>query len=222
MNSEALHAPLLLQRSFQRSLKRSLLIHLCVVAAWAIVTFAPRVFTQLSLTQDVPFEVIEAPQVAPLPLQPTTRPKPPSTQPRAVFGMSRKSLTADDAQSPDAKAGNTLAKTPDTTKLKDSDADSLPIPTDDYLVSQMPVLLGDFRVPYPADARKAGIQGAVLMDLLIDAQGRVRQAQVIRPLFPSLDQAALEAAKNLVFKPASVAEQAVAVRIRYAYRFVLE
>ena len=205
-----------------RSLSNSLLIHAGLVVAYLVIVFTPRFQINLGATEEVPFEVIEAPRVAPMPLAPTAQPKPKASQPRAVFGLSRKALTSSDSSAPEAKAGNTLAKTPDDTKLKDSDADSLPIPTDDYLVSQMPVLVGDFRVPYPPDAKKAGIQGAVLMDLLIDAQGRVRQAQVIRPLFPSLDAAALEAAKNLVFKPARVSEQTVAVRIRYAYRFVLE
>ncbi|NDD92485.1 TonB family protein, partial [bacterium] len=126
------------------------------------------------------------------------------------------------AQAPELKSGNTLAKTPDDLRLKDSDADSLPIPTDDYLVSQMPVLISDFRVAYPEDAKKAGVQGAVILELLIDDSGRVRQAQVIQSLLPSLDAAALEAAKKLLFKPARVSEKSVAVRIRYAYRFVLE
>lgn len=205
-----------------RSLPHSLLIHAGLVAAYLVVTFTPRFDLGIGSHEEVPFEVIEAPRVAPMPLAPTSQPKPKAYQPRAVFGLSRKAITSSDASAPEAKAGNTLAKTPDDTKLRDSDADSLPIPTDDYLVSQMPVLVGDFRVPYPSDAKKAGVQGAVLMDLLIDAEGRVRQAQVMKPLFPSLDAAALEAAKRLIFKPARVSEQNVAVRIRYAYRFVLE
>lgn len=210
------------QQSLIKSLQQSLVIHAALVLAYFLITWAPQISFRSSTTEEIPFEVIEAPRVAPLPLEPKVKPKLPTSQPRAVFGMSRKAMTSSDSSAPDAKAGNTLAKTPDDTRLKDSDADSLPIPTDDYLVSQMPVLVGDFRVPYPADAKKAGIQGAVLMDLLIDAEGRVRQAQVIKPLFPSLDAAALEAARKLVFKPARVADQSVAVRIRYAYRFVLE
>jgi len=210
------------QPSFSKSLQQSLVIHAVLTLTYFLITWAPQISFRGGVSEEISFEVIEAPRVAPLPLEPTAKPKLPKNQPRAVFGMSRKAITSSDSSAPEAKAGNTLAKTPDDTKLKESDADSLPIPTDDYLVSQMPVLLGDFRVPYPADAKKAGVQGAVLMDLLIDAEGRVRQAQVIKPLFPSLDAAALEAAKRLVFKPARVADQTVAVRIRYAYRFVLE
>jgi protein TonB len=208
--------------SLSPPLKNSLLIHAGIAALALAVTYAPKLSLQFAPTTDIPFDVIEAPRPAAMPLEPRAASRPPAPKSRAVFGLSRKSITSSDAAAPEAKAGNTLAKAEDQTRLRDDDADSLPIPTDDYLVSQMPVLVGDFRVPYPADAKKAGVQGAVLLDLLIDAEGRVRQAQLLKPLFPSLDQAAIEAARKLVFKPARVGDQSVAVRIRYAYRFVLE
>lgn len=203
------------------SLQRSIAIHLGLAAAVLVAGLAPRLTLHSTRIEEVPFEVIEAPRVAPLPLEPATRPKA-QTPKRSVFGLSRKSITTSAPSAPEAKAGNTLAKTPDNQKLRDDDPDALPIPTDDYLVSQMPVLLSDFRVPYPPDARRAGVQGAVLLDLLVDSEGRVREARVLKPLFASLDVAALEAAKKLVFKPARAGDQSVAVRIRYAYRFVLE
>ncbi|MEN9722738.1 MAG: hypothetical protein RJB38_724, partial [Pseudomonadota bacterium] len=143
-------------------------------------------------------------------------------KPRAIFGLSRDHLASSDANAPSSKLGNTLAKTPDQDRLRDDDPSAIPIPTDDYLVSEMPVLLSDFRVPYPADAKKAGVQGSVMLDLLIDGEGLVRKATLVQGLFPSLDQAAQTAALQLRFKPARVEQKPVAVRIRYAYRFVLE
>lgn len=204
-----------------RSLTLSFAIHAAVAFFVFLILWAPPFWAPSSLTEEIPFEVIEAPRVAPQPLE-AVQPKKKQTQPRAVFGLSRKSWSSSDENAPQLKAGNTTAKAPDQEKLRDSDVDSLPIPTDDYLVSSMPELLSDFRVPYPADAKKAGIQGSVILDLLIDPEGRVRQASVVQKLFPSLDQAALEAATKLRFKPARVADQSVAVRIRYAYRFILE
>lgn len=203
------------------SIQRSLAIHLGLAAAVLIATLAPRLSLRTVPTEEVPFEVIEAPRMAPLPLEPASRPKA-RTPKRSVFGLSRKAINTSAPEAPEAKAGNTLAKAPDQQTLREDDPDALPIPTDDYLVSQMPVLLNDFRVPYPPDARRAGVQGAVLLELLVDPQGRVREARVLKPLFASLDVAALEAAKKLVFKPARAGDQSVAVRIRYAYRFVLE
>ena len=209
--------------SYSNSVGQSVALHVTLVLTCLAITFRPQGASSLRGVDDVPFEVIEAPRVAAMPLEAKSKSQLPKTkQPRSVFGLSRKAITSNDTQAPEAKPGNTLAKSPDDLRLKDSDLDSLPIPTDDYLVSQMPVLISDFRIAYPEDAKKASIQGAVLMELLIDDQGRVRQAQVIQPLFPSLDSAALEAARKLLFKPARVSEKMVAVRIRYAYRFVLE
>jgi len=205
----------------RRSLRWSVVIHTALVVAWGLGVILPELLKRLPETMEVPVVVLDAPKVAPLPLEAAPR-KPQAPQKRSVFGLSRKALTTESAEAPVAKAGNTLAKEPDKETLKDEDADSLPIPTDDYLVSQMPVLLSDFRVPYPAEAKKAGIQGAVVLDLLIDEEGRVRQALIAKPLFPALDEAALQAALKLRFKPARVADKSVAVRIRYAYRFVLE
>lgn len=179
----------------------------------------------------VPFEVLENPVQAlspPRPLQPqsTPRPKPesPSEKKRAVFGASRGSLRASgDENAPEIKAGNTLAKAPDERKLGEDDPDALPIPTEEYLVTRMPEVIAPIRVPYPEAARKAGISGPVVFDVLIDEQGRVREARLISGLGHGLDEAAQSAIiGQLRFKPALVGDKPVAVRIRYAHRFVLE
>ncbi len=168
-------------------------------------------------------KIAESPQ-ATLNLDRPPAPKPkPKVEARKVFGASRKSLTSDDpAVGVDVKAGNTVAKAPDQEKLRPEDADSLPIPAEEYLVSQMPVLIGDFRVPYPPAAKKAGITGAVILELLIDQSGAVRQVVLVDGPGFGLNEAALEAARKLRFKPARIEAQPVAVKIRYAYRFVLD
>src|SRR5262249_5547017 len=151
---------------------------------------------------------------------PPEKPKEEPKKPRAVYGASRKSVTSEEGI--DVKAGNTVAKAPDEEKLRPEDADSLPIPTDEYLVTQMPQLASEVRVPYPEEARKRGVQGAVVMDILIDAAGKVREATLVSGPASGLDEAALSAVRGFQFKPARMQDQAVAVRIRYAYRFVLE
>jgi periplasmic protein TonB len=77
-------------------------------------------------------------------------------------------------------------------------------------------------VPYPPDAKRLGIQGGVVFDLLIDADGNVRQATLVQGPGHGLDEAARDAVGKLRFKPATIEERPVAVRIRYVYRFVLE
>jgi protein TonB len=55
---------------------------------------------------------------------------------------------------------------------------------------------------YPEAARKAGIQGVVLLRLTIDREGRVTDVRVLGGLPFGLTQAAEEAARRLTFRPA--------------------
>lgn len=166
---------------------------------------------------------VEAPKALNIqPPKPETKPLKPETPKHEVFGVSRKSITDNTAAGIETKQGNTVAKAPDQEKLADDDADSIPIPTDEYLVTAMPSLESEIRIPYPSDARARGVAGPVVMDLLIDANGRVREVTLVSGPDPSLNQAAVQAARGFKFRPARVQDKSVAVKIRYTYRFVLE
>ena len=170
---------------------------------------------------EVDIQILEAPKVAQLPIRvikPKVKPQKP--QGREVFGISPRSVTSE--QGVNVKAGNTVAKAPDEEQLKPGDADLLPVPSEDYLVTSMPVLKAEVRVPYPPVSRKQGIQGAVIMDLLIDESGKVRDVTLIEGPHTELNAAAMAAARDFQFTPAMIQQKPVAVRIRYTYRFVLE
>ena len=170
---------------------------------------------------EVDIEILEAPKVAELPvrvIEPKVQPQKP--QGREVFGISPKAVASEQGEV--VKAGNTVAKAPDREILKPGDPDALPVPSDEYLVTNMPELKSEVRVPYPPDARKRGIQGAVIMNLLIDDSGKVREVSLIEGLHADLNAAAMAAAKGFQFSPAMIQKKPVAVRIRYIYRFVLE
>lgn len=187
--------------------------------------------------ENIPFEVYEAPKVITQttvkaldlkPKQDRILPKKEEISARSVFGISKNSLTdespsnAGDASGVVVKQGNTLATAPDDKTLTDKDAASLPVPTDDYLVTKMASLIEAFQIPYPEDARKKSLEGPVVMDLLIDDLGVVKEAKLIQGPDASLNEAALKAVYRFKFKPAYVQTKAVAVRVRYTYRFVLE
>ena len=161
------------------------------------------------------------PKLSPQAVQ-MTEPKAPPKRPsmHEVFGASRNALSAPEGEA--VKSGNTVAKAPDQEKLRPGDAESLPIPSEEYLVTQMPRLKIEVRIPYPPEARKKGNQGAVVMDLLIDTGGKVRKVDYIEGPDPYLNAAAVEAAKSFEFTPAMIQDKPVSVKIRYSYRFVLE
>ena len=141
-----------------------------------------------------------------------------------VFGINKNALTSEGTSQEgiEVKVGNTVAKENDNLKLDKEDEVALPIPTDEFLVTEMPKLVSEVRIPYPIEARKLGLEGAVVMDLLIDTAGVVREVSLVRGPGESLNEAAMKALKNFKFVPAKVKEQLVAVKIRYTYRFVLE
>ena len=180
-------------------------------------------------SKKIPIEVFQYPVAAPsqLKLQPSMpqiQDKKPEPLVKKVFGLSRKALTTtqSSAQTAEVKQGNTVAKENDNLKLEKDDPDSIPIPTDDYLITSQVALLKDVKIPYPVKAKNENVEGPVVMDLVIDATGQVRSAQLIRGPGAGLNEAALEAVKSFEFRPAKVADQAVTVKIRYTYRFVLE
>lgn len=178
-------------------------------------------------TEKIEIEVIEKPVQAPaeLDLSEQKPPEPPKEVPqsRKVFGASRKAVTSDDpAASVEVKQGNTVATAPDNEKLKDSDADSLPIPADEFLVTKMPSVEADVRIPYPPEAKAQKIEGKVVLDLLIDANGVVREAKLVSGPGHGLNEAALGAIRNFKFRPAQVNGKPVAVRIPFTYNFLLK
>ena len=55
---------------------------------------------------------------------------------------------------------------------------------------------------YPAAARRAGVEGRVIVRAWVDAEGTVREVQVLAGLDPLVDQAAVEAVERWTFSPA--------------------
>jgi len=173
--------------------------------------------------QKIEIEVLQFPKPSAVQVAPKAlKLDPPKKEQRQVFGRNRNSMTSESPGSADLKAGNTVAKDNDDLKLQPSDADTLPIPTDDYLVQRMPKLKSEIRINYPAEAKKNNIEGPVVMDILIDKNGRVRSTQLVRGPGFGLNEAATEALMQFTFEPAMTADGPVAVKIRYTYRFVLE
>lgn len=173
---------------------------------------------------EVEFTVFESPQVSAQAPQ-ISKPQPQiqkKQQPKGVFGLSRRTITSNLESAPVVKTGNTIAKEHDDKTLQPNDPTSLPIPTDEVLVTRMPELVGEIKIPYPPEAKQKGIQGPVVLDILIDETGVVRQATLVDGPGAGLNEAALEAVKKFKFSPALMQEKPVAVKIRYAYRFVLE
>jgi periplasmic protein TonB len=75
----------------------------------------------------------------------------------------------------------------------------IPVPVTDY--DRPPRLIRQVKPRYPQEAFVKKVEGVVVVEILIDAAGRVARARVIRSA-PLLDEAALEAVRSWVFEPA--------------------
>ncbi len=138
--------------------------------------------------------------------------------PPVVVGLTLRSTTT--AGSFDAPVGNTLAgKTPDTA-VDPSSVRPSPVPL--YELDSQPTVIGDVRIPYPEDARSRGIEGTVVLSVLVDETGRVRTVKVVSGPGGGLDQAAAKAVERIRFRPALRKGQPVPAQITYRYTFLLD
>lgn len=84
-----------------------------------------------------------------------------------------------------------------------------------------PALL--FQVPpeYTEEARRAGLQGEVLLSVEVDERGSPASIQIVRSLDAGLDQKAVEAVGKWRFRPAMNGTQAVRAVVQVAVKFQL-
>jgi TonB family protein len=74
---------------------------------------------------------------------------------------------------------------------------------------------------YPPEALAQGIRGIVILDLVIDGEGRVVETAIIRSI-PGLDEAALIAAQQWIYNPVKVNGEPVSVRLTVPITFALK
>lgn len=72
---------------------------------------------------------------------------------------------------------------------------------------------------YSEKARKKKISGTVLVDMVVTADGKVRDVKVTKSLEPSLDQQAIAAVQTWKFEPATKDGKPVAVHIHAEVSF---
>jgi protein TonB len=111
--------------------------------------------------------------------------------------------TADEPASPPAPAATpTRAKTTPPTATPQTRRGDLVLPSPDV----RPPRLQQFPEPdYPAAARRRGVEGTVVLKLLVDQDGQVEEVEVVRGVTPDvgLDAAAVRAAQRARFTPAT-------------------
>lgn len=107
-----------------------------------------------------------------------------------------------------------------------------PPPSEDYedeifvVVEQPPVLIGGIagvqkRIKYPEMARKAGIEGRVIIQFVVDKEGNIVNPRVVRGIGGGCDEEALKALENAKFQPGRQRGQPVNVSYSLPISFTL-
>lgn len=78
-------------------------------------------------------------------------------------------------------------------------------------LSEKPEIISQVLPDYPEAIRTQGIQGTVVIKILVDEYGDVKQAEIVKSLNSVLDQAAIKAAKQWKFKPGKRGDKPVKV-----------
>lgn len=90
-----------------------------------------------------------------------------------------------------------------------------------FAVSEKPEIIHKEKPSYPDLARKAGIEGIVVVTVTIGKDGSVEEARIFKSL-PMLDEAALSAARQCKFKPAKQRDKFVRVKMNIPFHFKLK
>jgi TonB family protein len=91
------------------------------------------------------------------------------------------------------------------------------------VLTRPPALLEFVPAPYPPEAEGAGVSGAVLLGVVIGADGAVTEVKVVDPgPHPSFAPAAEAAVRKFRFQPAEIDGKPASVEIEYRYEFVLQ
>ncbi len=95
------------------------------------------------------------------------------------------------------------------------------------IVEQMPELIGGLaelqkKIKYPEIAKKAGVEGRVFVQFIVDEQGNVSNPEVVRGIGAGCDEEALRAIRTAKFKPGKQRGKPVRVKMSLPITFKLK
>lgn len=95
------------------------------------------------------------------------------------------------------------------------------------IVEQMPELIGGLaaiqkKITYPEIAKKAGVEGRVIVQFVVDEQGNVADPQVVRGIGAGCDEEAVRAVQQAKFTPGQQRGKAVKVKMSLPITFKLK
>jgi protein TonB len=104
-----------------------------------------------------------------------------------------------------------------------SEADMTPEPPPSGIREALPLYRENPPPRYPRIARRKGYEGTVVLEVLVNAEGKVADCQIIRSCGHSiLDKAAMKSIRNWLFEPGMRGEKKVEMWVKIPIKFQLK
>ena len=135
------------------------------------------------------------------------------------------SATAQDRTTVQPRAGSSsqdrLSLGVAVANVSSAEQEQLKAPPDSVFVDGQPVVRKKVEPVYPKLAMAAGIEGKVFVRFWVDTEGRVHDVKVIKTDHEILSQAAIDAARQFEFSPATVSGKPVSIWVTVPFMFKL-
>jgi protein TonB len=226
--SEELHHLQTVRQDQSRNLRRALLwsamSHLTVITVILLIALVQRNAPRNERVVVVPYRELQAPpslQETP----PTVSVAAPAAAPTAGIPLPTEDEEVVEEQT--IATQEELSQTIGTGETGTGDSLVIAPPTDEMpafgeyvYVEEMPEAVKKVQPEYPDLARQANMEGTVIVQALVGKDGKVRDTKVVKSV-SVLDDAAVAAVKQWVFKPALSNNKPVAVWVAVPVKFTL-
>jgi TonB family protein len=154
------------------------------------------------------------------PAQPPKTPKPVTkSKPKKAVKPVKQSVNKQNQPSPPVP--REVSDQQSTEPVEPVAINNKPLPVPLYKIDAMPRMIGQLAPKYPEKMRRLGRTGKLKLALLIDAQGRVIDVDVLSSAGDEFDRAAIDAVMKSHYAPALIGQRPVPVRIILPISFSL-
>ena len=212
------------RKNLRRALLWSAMSHLSVITLLLLIALAQRNAPRNERVVVVPYRELQAPpslQQTP----PTVSVAAPAAQPTAGIPLPTEDEKVQEEQT--IATQEELSQTIGTGETGTGDSlviappsDELPAYGEYVYVEEMPEAIKKVQPEYPDLARQANMEGTVVIQALVGKDGKVKETKVVKSV-SVLDDAAVAAVKQWVFKPALSNNKPVAVWVAVPVKFTL-
>jgi periplasmic protein TonB len=164
----------------------------------------------------------EPEKTTPAPVSETSKPsaKPTKAKPEVKPATSTKTPTAKPQPEKKQPAPEVTAAPPPAAEPV-KPAETAPVAVPFVAIQETPKVIHREPPVYPSVALRMGIEGRVVVEVTVDAQGRPIQANVVESTSDIFDESATEAALKTTYKPAVMTTGPVTAKVRVTFDFQL-